>query len=100
MSEVVDKSTLAKQASTRLGALSTQDKNEALLMMATALISHTDEIITANIEDLEHGRAQGTSESMLDRLRLDSVRIEGIASALRQKYVHVLHLLDQDRLWH
>ncbi|MDN4617967.1 glutamate-5-semialdehyde dehydrogenase [Paenibacillus sp. PsM32] len=84
MSEVVDKSTLAKQASTRLGALSTQDKNEALLRMAKALISHTDEIITANIEDLEHGRAQGTSESMLDRLRLDSVRIEGIASALRQ----------------
>lgn len=84
MSEVLDKSTLAKQASTRLGALSTQDKNEALLMMAKALISHTDEIITANIEDLEHGRAQGTSESMLDRLRLDSVRIEGIASALRQ----------------
>ncbi|MFD1989831.1 glutamate-5-semialdehyde dehydrogenase [Paenibacillus nicotianae] len=84
MSEVVDKSTLAKQASTRLGALSTQDKNETLLMMAKALISHTDEIITANVEDLERGRAQGTSESMLDRLRLDSVRIEGIASALRQ----------------
>lgn len=84
MSEVVDKSTLAKQASTRLGALSTQDKNEALLLMAKALISHTDEIITANVEDLERGRIQGTSESMLDRLRLDSVRIEGIASALRQ----------------
>ena len=84
MSEVLNKSTLAKQASTRLGALSTSDKNEALLMMAKALIAHTDEIITANIEDLERGRAQGTSESMLDRLRLDSVRIEGIASALRQ----------------
>ncbi|WP_017812922.1 glutamate-5-semialdehyde dehydrogenase [Paenibacillus shenyangensis] len=84
MSEVVTKATLAHQAAGALANLSTTAKNEALMLMAEALVHQADSIITANDEDIERGRREGTSESMLDRLRLDYTRIEAIASALRQ----------------
>ncbi|ANF97401.1 glutamate-5-semialdehyde dehydrogenase [Paenibacillus bovis] len=84
MSEVVNKATLAHQAAGKLANLSTSAKNEALMLMAEALVHQADSIITANDEDIERGRREGTSESMLDRLRLDYMRIEAIASALRQ----------------
>ncbi|WP_046215061.1 glutamate-5-semialdehyde dehydrogenase [Paenibacillus wulumuqiensis] len=84
MSEVVAKATLARQAAGALANLSTSDKNEALLLMAEALVHQAEVIMIANHEDIERGRREGTSESMLDRLRLDYTRIEAIASALRQ----------------
>ncbi len=84
MSEVVQKATLASQAALPLASVTTEDKNQALLMMADALIEHADTIITANAEDIERGRAGGTSESLLDRLRLDTKRVTDIAEGLRQ----------------
>src|SRR5690606_16723939 len=59
-------------------------KNEALLAMADALIAHADQIIAANQIDLDNGRSNGTSESLLDRLALNKERIDGIAEGLRQ----------------
>lgn len=84
MSEVVSKATLAKETTGVLASLSTDQKNEALLIMAEALVREAPAIIAANREDLERGRLGGTPESMLDRLALDAHRIEGIAEGLRQ----------------
>jgi glutamate-5-semialdehyde dehydrogenase len=84
MSEVRSKATLAKQAARTMSSLTTKQKNEALLLMAEALIEHQDSILAANQEDLHRGRANGTSESLLDRLALTPVRIQGIAEGLRQ----------------
>lgn len=84
MSEVVHKATLAKATTGVLAGLTTGQKNEALLAMAAALIAEADYIIAANAEDLERGRSNGTSESLLDRLALDTGRIEGIAEGLQQ----------------
>ncbi len=84
MSEVVQKATLASKAASPLASITTEDKNKALLMMADALIEQADAIITANSEDIERGRADGTSESLLDRLRLDTKRVGDIAEGLRQ----------------
>lgn len=75
---------LAKQASGALSQLSTEQKNQALLEMAAALIKEQDSIITANQIDLEEGRSNGTSESLLDRLALNPARIEAMAEGLRQ----------------
>ena len=54
----------AKKVKTLLASLSTEEKNNALLKMADALIENADEILTANKSDLE--RAKGSD---LDDLR-------------------------------
>ena len=84
MSEVRNKANLAKQAAFGLGRLSTEEKNQALLIMADALIQRTADIMEANAEDLRRGKELGTSASLLDRLALNEARIEGIAEGLRQ----------------
>ena len=43
----------AKKVKTLLASLSTEEKNNALLKMADALIENADEILTANKSDLE-----------------------------------------------
>jgi glutamate-5-semialdehyde dehydrogenase len=74
----------ARSAARVLRSLSTEAKDGALAAMAEALVERTDEILAANAVDLEAARADGTPESVLDRLRLDAGRIEGVAGALRQ----------------
>lgn len=84
MSEVVNKTTLAKATTGVLASLTTAQKNQALLVMAAALRAEAEYIIAANAEDLERGRLNGTPESMLDRLALDAGRIDSIAEGLQQ----------------
>ena len=63
--------------------LGTDKKNAALLNMADALISHTEDILAANETDLRNAKGK-ISEVMLDRLRLDSKRIEAMAEGIRE----------------
>lgn len=84
MSEVVNKAKAAKTAAAVLNRLTTAQKNEALLLMANALISEQDSILIANEEDLIRGREQGTSSSLLDRLKLTPARIADIAEGVKQ----------------
>lgn len=84
MSEVLSKATLAKEAAAVMNRLTTDQKNEALLRMADLLVQHADSIIEANAKDLERGKQQGTSDSLLDRLALNETRIEDMAEGLRQ----------------
>lgn len=84
MSEVRMKAELAGQAAAALARMTTEQKNQALLAAASALLAKSDEILRANEEDLERGRANGTSDSMLDRLKLTIERISGIAEGLKQ----------------
>lgn len=82
--EVVMKATLAKKAARIMNNVTTEQKNEALLVMADALVAASAAIIEANKLDLKRGQEQGTSSSMLDRLALDEKRIEAIANGLRE----------------
>ena len=63
--------------------LSTEKKNSVLLNMADALILHTADILAANKTDLNNAKGK-ISEVMLDRLRLDSKRIEAMAEGIRE----------------
>ena len=74
----------ARSAARVLRTLPTDAKDGALVAMAEALVERTDEILAANAVDVEAARADGTPESVLDRLRLDAGRIAGVAAALRQ----------------
>jgi len=84
MSEVKTKAGLAQDAAATLNKLSTEQKNEALLRMAGALIAAEADILAANEEDLRRGRENGTAPSMLDRLKLTPERIADIAQGLRE----------------
>jgi glutamate-5-semialdehyde dehydrogenase len=72
----------AKRASRALAALDTATKNAALLAIAAALRERTPEILAANAEDLEAGRAAGLEAALLDRLALDPGRIEAMAAGV------------------
>jgi glutamate-5-semialdehyde dehydrogenase len=73
----------AREAARVLRTLSTEAKDAALTAMADALIERTDEVLAANAADVEAAAADGTPESVLDRLRLDAARVAGVADALR-----------------
>ena len=73
----------AKAAKTQIASLTTEQKDNALLAMADALLFHQEQILAANALDLE--AAKGTvSNVMLDRLLLTSQRIESMAEGIRQ----------------
>ena len=74
----------AKEASYDLSIASTTKKNNALEEMAKALINNKEEIINANNIDIKASQEKGTSEAMLDRLRLTEDRIGGMAEGLRE----------------
>jgi glutamate-5-semialdehyde dehydrogenase len=82
--EVKEKAMLARGALAAMNRLTTEQKNRALIAMADALVRERDAIIAANREDLARGEANGTSSSLLDRLKLDEKRIDAIADGLRQ----------------
>ena len=74
----------AKDAETVLRNLSTNDKNKTLEAVAKALVAHTDEILKANVLDVENGKKNHMPEGLIDRLMLTPERIEGMADGLRQ----------------
>jgi glutamate-5-semialdehyde dehydrogenase len=72
----------AREASRLLARTDTATKNAALRAIALALRERTAEILSANERDLQAGREAEIGEALLDRLRLDEQRIEGIAQAV------------------
>ncbi len=82
--EVHNAARRARVAARALALLPTVAKDAALKSAAEAIGAHTKRILAANAEDLEAARAAGTPTAMLDRLALDTKRVDGIAAGLRQ----------------
>ena len=84
---MTDIKTLALQcrdAATAIASLPTQAKNALLRAMADALLADEAVILAANARDIEAAAAKGIGSAMLDRLRLDTARVQGIAAAVRE----------------
>lgn len=84
MSKLILKGQRAKEASYELMNATTTKKNEALLKMAEKLIENKDYIIAENKRDLDKAIEKGTTEAMLDRLKLDEKRLADMADGLRE----------------
>lgn len=84
MISAIDKMKLAKSAYSSLAQATTLQKNAALSKIADLLIERSEEIIRANEIDLAREAANGMSESLQDRLRLNSQRIMAISEAARK----------------
>jgi len=81
--ELEAKGRAARAASHRLAYLSTDIKNKALHNIADDLLARKDEVLSANQTDYKDGEVSGMSAAMLDRLMLDSSRLEAIAQDVR-----------------
>ena len=73
----------AKKSAPALALLTSEQKNDALLAMAQALLEHSPEILAQNALDMENAKTH-LSVSMLDRLALTPSRIEAMAEGIRQ----------------
>ena len=74
----------AKKAGRVLMTATSEMKNTALEAIAKALIENTSYIEENNALDIENARANGMSESMIDRLSLNEARIRAISDAVLQ----------------
>lgn len=72
----------ARKAATALNILGQLRKNEGLKLVAEALIENKDYILQENEADIKNAKENGMKESLIDRLSLDSKRIEAMSKGL------------------
>ena len=84
MREILEIAKNAKQASLKLGVLTTGQKNAALMEIADALEVNASYIISENEKDIAAAKANGMSSALIDRLKLDISRIQGMAKGVRE----------------
>lgn len=78
-----DQAKAAKSASSALATLNRAAKDAALHAMADALADAEQAVLDANQRDVVRARDNGTSEALIDRLRLNPQRIDGMVGGLR-----------------
>ena len=81
--ELEEKAKAAKAASRKLAHLPTEVKNKALVNIAEHLMARQGEILDANRLDCDEAKASGMDEAMLDRLMLNSSRLQAMADDVR-----------------
>ncbi len=74
----------ARAAARALANAPAEAKNRALIATAEALRARAGVILAANARDIEAARAKGLAASFIDRLTLDSKRIEAMARGLEE----------------
>ena len=72
-----------KSGAEKLALQTACEKYKSLEAVAAALDSNRKKIIEANKKDIDAARANGTKESLIDRLSLDDKRITGIIDSLK-----------------
>lgn len=72
-----------KKAASALASHNANQKNDALSKVSDAIDKYRNEIIDANKADLEDAKSKGMSDALLERLMLDSKRIDGILASLK-----------------
>lgn len=81
--QTIDLAIAAKKASIGLAALSTEKKNEALELIAKALLDHKNEIFSANQADLERSKAENLAAPLLKRLKFDEGKLNDVVAGIK-----------------
>ncbi|MCF8008793.1 MAG: glutamate-5-semialdehyde dehydrogenase [Halanaerobiales bacterium] len=81
---LIKQAKLAKEATYKMGNISTEMKNEALYMVADGLIERKEDILKENEKDMINAKKDKMSEAFLDRLSLNDKRIKGMAEGLKK----------------
>lgn len=82
MSDIVSLCKSLRQGASVLASYSADEKNRGLKAVASALDAHRQEILAANELDVQRALAEGMKDSLVDRLRLTSERIDGIIDSI------------------
>jgi len=77
--ELTDLARRVQRAARRLARQTSTRKNAALSAIATTLRRRTREILEANARDVERALERGRDDAFVDRLRLDTARIDKMA---------------------
>jgi glutamate-5-semialdehyde dehydrogenase len=72
-----------RDAGAAVAQLPTPAKRGVLEAMAASLTARTPEILAANDRDIAAARAKGQAPALIDRLRLDGVRLANVAAGIR-----------------
>ncbi|MBL78204.1 MAG: glutamate-5-semialdehyde dehydrogenase [Acidimicrobiaceae bacterium] len=83
-STIPDLGRRARGVAPALAVATTAQKDDALRAAADGLLADAGQILEGNELDLVRGEVEGIAPGLLDRLRLDESRLEGMASGLRQ----------------
>lgn len=82
--ELIQKGEKAKKAAAKMVKMTTDQKNRALALISKQLMAEKHYILAENEKDLAAGKNSEMNDSLLDRLRLDEVRLQDMADALIQ----------------
>src|SRR6478735_11369073 len=82
--DVVAVATRAREASHGLALATRAEKDRALHAMADALLARSAEVLAGNAEDVARAESAGTPANIIDRLRLTTERLAGMAQGLRE----------------
>jgi glutamate-5-semialdehyde dehydrogenase len=74
----------AKAASRVIASSSSAAKDAALAAAADLLVARSAEILDANARDVARAESAGITATVVDRLRLTTARVEGMAGGLRK----------------
>jgi glutamate-5-semialdehyde dehydrogenase len=74
----------AKQASLKLISLTSEQKNQALCIIADEIEKQTENIQKANAIDLANAKKIKLSDALIDRLSLNKIRLQALAEGVRK----------------
>ena len=74
---------LAKECSQELMNMKTAKKNSVLVNVADSIFENKQKILEANEKDIKNAQEKGIKESLIDRLKLDSNRINDIVKGIK-----------------
>jgi len=74
----------ARAAEPKIALLGCEEKNRGLKKAAEALIKRKEELLKENEKDYKRAKENGMKPALLDRLKLNEARIQGMADGLLQ----------------
>lgn len=83
MSDLLQKANLVKSTAVEMAQKTTDQKNNALLLIADELVNQIEFILKENEKDITLAKENGFHESLIDRLVINENRVKDMAQALR-----------------
>jgi glutamate-5-semialdehyde dehydrogenase len=83
-SQIEDFGRRARAAARVLARTSAEQKNRGLLAMADEIVAAAPSILEANAKDVAKATADGLTKAMIDRLTLNTQRLEAMADGIRE----------------
>ncbi|WP_042682860.1 glutamate-5-semialdehyde dehydrogenase [Anaerosalibacter massiliensis] len=99
MNYVLNKGILLKKAEEEFSTASTEDKNIALKKVSESLENHREDILENNAKDIELAKKNNMKSGLIDRLRLDNERLDGIIEGINTVIKLPDPIWKSDKVW-